>query len=307
MVCWNALVRRRIAGSGWGLALALAALTAAPAGAEGMFPPISIDPSDLSYTTVITVTNGTDSEVTFNRASNTCVPDAPQSITLPANGSARIRVTQKHSDDGVDNCYLAHHSVTYQDAADIGNTFGIQQYGNSNDPACLDIKIFVIFPIGQAVCPIASGSVLGPKSQIYENPGSQEVNVATTCPGNTSDCRGQSDRTMAFGFYVSRPEAFAVTAVNGNTAVAIDCVLSDATNAADDNACVSTSATVPLGAQAQLSLAGDCNRFYRLADRTNVQLICTAPVHRLANGAMVGNSQAWPDVTNGGTFTLTGN
>ena len=305
MACWNPLARWRIAGPGF--ALALVALAAHPAGAEGNFAQIPIDPSDLSYTTAITVSNGTDSPVTFNRASDTCVPDAPASITVPANDSTTISVTQKHSDDGTDNCYLAHHSITYQDAADIGNTFGVQQYGNSGDPACLDIKIFVIFQIGQAICPVASGSVSGPKSWIYENPGSQEVNVGTTCPGGTSNCRGQSGREMYSGFYISRPETFAATAANGNTAVDIDCVLSDVTNAADANACVAASATVPLGGQAQLSLAGYCNKFYRLEDRTNVELTCTAPVHKLPNGALVGNEQQWPNVANGGTFTLTGN
>ena len=62
-----------------------------------------------------------------------------------------------------------------------------------------------------------------------------------------------------------------------------------------------------IGAEAQLSLAGYCDKFYRIEDRTNVQLTCTAPVHQLPGGAFVGNEQQWADVANGGSYTLAGN
>lgn len=303
MAFWNSRAGTRLAALGSAFVLALAVSGAVPARAQH----IEIGPDALSYKTTITIKNGTDSPVTFNRASNTCVPDAPESITLAANESKTFSVTQKHSDDGLDNCYLAHHSITYQDAADIGNTFGVQQYGNSSDPACLDINIFVVFYIGQAICPVASGSVSGPTSWIYFNPGSQDPHVGTTCPGDISYCRGYgANREMFFGFYVSKPAAFAVSVVNADPAIAIDCVLTDLANAKDANACVSVSATVAIGAEGQLSLAGYCNKFYRTQDRTNVQLECTAPFHVTSGGAGSSLTVPWPNVTNGGTYTFSG-
>ncbi len=253
------------------------------------------------------MTNGTDGPVTFNRISDNCVPDAPESFTVAAHDSWSVTVTQKHSDDGLDNCYLSHHSLVYEDAANAGNTFGVQQYDNSGDPACLGIKIFVIFRVGQAICPVTQGSLSGPKSVMYFNPGSQTPQISTTCPGGIAQCRSQGGRTQMFGFYISNPEPFTVTAANGNTAAGMDCVLSDQAWPQDNNSCVTDAVGVQSGGQAVLSLAGSCGKFYRLADRTNVQLLCTIPVHRLESGALSGQTAEWPNVANGSSFTMTGN
>ncbi|MFO1144237.1 MAG: hypothetical protein U1E59_18035 [Amaricoccus sp.] len=268
--------------------------------------PISINPSQLSYTTSLTVRNGTDAPVTFRRIANTCVPDAPETFTVGAGETWNATVTQKHSDDGLDNCYLTHHSIVYEDAANAGNTFGMQQYDNSDDPACFDLKIFVLVPVGQATCPVAQGSLSKPTSGIYFNPGSQVPQVGTTCPGDLSNCRAQVGRNQAFGFYISKPEAFSVTAVNGNSLVAMDCVLTDLAAVQDGNSCVSETGSVPPGGKASLSLAGSCGKFYRISDRTNVQLQCATPLHRLESGALSSNAQKWQSVSDGGSYTLPG-
>lgn len=302
--CGRRLKSARIAGC----LLAVALLCVGPPAAKcaEQPSPISIGPTQLSYTTSLTVKNGTDGPVTFRRIANTCVPDAPESFTLGPGETWSATVTQKHSDDGLDNCYLTHHSIVYEDAANAGNTFGVQQYDNSSDPACLDISIFVIAPIGQALCPVAAGSLAKPTSAIYFNPGSQVPQVGTTCPGDMSNCRAQVGRNQAFGFYISRPEAFSVTAANGNGAVGMDCVLTDLAVAQDGNACVAESMSAPPGGEVVLSLGGSCGKFYRISDRTSVQLECATPLHRLENGGLTSNSQRWQAVADGGTYTLPG-
>ena len=266
--------------------------------------PIEIGPEELSYATTLTVKNGTDAPVTFNRIANTCVPDAPESFTVGVGETWTATVTQKHRDDGLDNCYVAHHSIVYADAASAGNTFGVQQYNNSSDPACLDITIFVLATVGQAICPVAQGSLSGPTSIIQFAPGSQEPHVVTSCPGDLPGCRDQWGRTQVFGFYISLPEAFTVTAVNGTGSVDMTCTLNDQAAVQDANACVTENASVPVGGQAAMSLAGSCGKYYRLADRTNVQLECDSAQQGQPGGPYTSYGYGWGPVTNGSSYTL---
>jgi hypothetical protein len=290
------------------LAAALLVIGIAPASRADEPKPIEIGPGsgELSYSTTLVLKNGTDAPVTFNRIANTCVPDAPASFTVGPGETWSASVTQKHSDDGLDNCYLTHHSIVYEDAANAGNTFGVQQYGSSDDVACLDIKIFVIVPVGQAICPVTQGSLSGPKSFMYFNPGSQTPQVRTTCPGDMTSCRGGGGRGILFGFYISKPEPFTVTAVNGNPTIAMDCVLTDLTAEADGNACVTETANILAGAQAAMTLGGSCGKFYRIADRTNVQLTCQTPMHQQQGGASVGATSQWQNIAEGSTYTMPG-
>jgi len=164
------------------------------------FKPIEISPSELSYYTMLSLRNGTDSSVTFVLGPNHCVVDAPASFTVEANGTWSHIFTQKHKDTGLDNCYGSNHSLIYQHSKDPNTRFGLEQSNSSGNYACLDIKIFVGFMMGQAICPVATGKTTGPTSKHIVN----TLDVLTTCPDGVPLCREQFGRTMQFGFLLSK-------------------------------------------------------------------------------------------------------
>lgn len=162
------------------------------------FPELEISPSLLSYETTLSLQNSTDSPVTFVLGQNHCVIDPPASFTVEAHGSWSQTFTQKHWDTGLDNCYGSNHSLIYQHSTDPNTRFGLEQSNSSNDPTCLGIKIFVVFMMGQTICPLATGHITGPESTLTRG------GVYTTCPDAVQDCRDQVGRTMLFGFELSK-------------------------------------------------------------------------------------------------------
>lgn len=178
------------------LMLTLAGVSVARAQQVYDYPPIEVGPAkgELSYFTEVIVKNGSDAPVTFNRTANQCVLDAPESFTVGAGQTHSFTVEQKQWDTGLDNCYAAHHRLAYQDAAQSGNSFDIQQYNSSDQPECLGITFFIIFPVAQAICPETTGRIA--KVHIYDGP-------KIVCPGGMPVCRAQGGRTQTFGFYVT--------------------------------------------------------------------------------------------------------
>lgn len=256
----------------------------------------------FKFTQQIAVRNNTDQAVTFVRGDTVCASASPDSFTVPANGSTEITVEQKHWDTGLDNCYATHHTIAYHDARNEKSGFRIQQYDNSNQWACLDIKYNIVAWINQAICPEGFGSVFGPVNEDGGD-GSQPVgwdgvhgSAPIRCPDGAPHCPPSDDGKSVeyFGFVIENPLDFTVI-VDNDTTESLDCSLTDLANKTDRNECVTNQPTVGPSKSA-ITLKGACgSNFYRLSERTNVLLLC------YLSGTNGDHLQSWTPVTNGST------
>jgi hypothetical protein len=244
-----------------------------------------------SFNQYIAIQNQTGQPMTFVRSAMVCVSASPDSFTVGANSTVTITVTQKYYDTGLDNCYATHHNITYQDSANSNSMFRIQQYNNSDQYACLDIKYNIIFWINQAICPEATGEVFGPTNS--------DQYLVVNCAGGIPNCPPSDNGSTAeyFGFLIMNPPPFTVTLNNQNQGQGVDCIFTDLNNKTDRNSCVVAYPSVNPGSKSAISLGGTCgNKFYRLSIRTNVQLLCY-----LSNTVYQG-VKTWVPTTNGATY-----
>ncbi len=248
-----------------------------------------------SFNQYIAIQNNTSQAMTFVRTAMICVSASPDSFTGGANSATTITVAQKYSDTGLDNCYAAHHNITYQDSANSSNMFRIQQYASSNDYSCLGVKYNAVIWINNAVCPESTGKVFGPY-----NDGNSPV---VSCSDGILNCPPRDDGSPAeyFGFVIMNPPPFTVTINNKNQGQGLDCVFTDLDNKTDRNSCVISYPSVAAGLKSAASLDGTCgNKTYRLLLRTNVQLVCY-----ISNTVYKG-AKTWVPTTNGATYNYPG-
>jgi hypothetical protein len=247
-----------------------------------------MDHSDVMQ--VISVRNNSSQPVTFTRTANTCVYDSPASFTVAANSSTTIQAKNKWWDTGLDNCYATQHVIAYQDAANAGNTFSVQQFNNSSLLACLDIKYNIIFWIHQAICPLATGSVFAPTNSDSNSNG-------LNCPADAEHCppTDNNSNTQWFGFAIEKPDDFSVV-IDNDTQSSLDCLLTDLNRKTDRNACTQVMTTVG-ASKSSITLPGLCGSiYYRAADRVNVQLLC------YVSGSNYVKTKSWSEVKSNTTY-----
>jgi hypothetical protein len=252
----------------------------------------------FKFTQQVRVRNNTGQPVTFVRGEVVCASQSPDSFTVAANGSAEITIEQKHWDTGLDDCYATHHTIAYHDSNNDKNSFRIQQYDNSDQWACLDIKYNIVAWINQAICPEAHGSVFGPVNDDSDPAVVCNNGICTpSCPPGAEYCPPSDDGRSVeyFGFVIENPVDFSVV-VDNDTNGSLDCNLTDLANKTDRNECVTSQPTVGPSKTA-ITLKGSCgSNFYRPSDRTNVILLC------YTSGTNGTNLQSWTPVTNGSTY-----
>ena len=288
--------------SGWMLALlAILALWPTAAGfGQDTDEAKRIEPGHLTFIMYMQVINGTADSVTFKRVSVNCVAGTPESFSVGPGEAWQINITQDYQDRGLDNCYLTAHDIKYRDVANSANTFSIHQDLNSDfDQACFEVDIFVMFRIGHSMCPYSTGNILKPTMDNSGHPVFSGWSPGKRiCPGGTR-CH-----TFGFGFYISPPQPFFVTAVNPDNRAAMSCTIIGEEVSPPDGACTSVSGDVPPGGTAEFRLQGQCGAFYKLEDRTNVTLSCSRWVN--ADQRFTGVEQKW-NVTPGGSYSLAPN
>lgn len=251
-----------------------------------------IDKLDFpSFPSNITITNTTASSVTFVRVSQICASSSPDSFTVAGHTSTSIQVIQKYYDTGLDNCFAAGHDILYQDQGNPANSLRIIQRPGTNQQFCLSVKALFV-SIGQ--CPEATGNVLGPAN-------GEGSFTSVSCPPSIQNCppwEGAENGTpnQNFGFVITDLPPFVVMLKNPSSNP-LACSLVDLNNKTDRNDCVRLEVDANPGLT-RFSLPAICpNKAYRLADRTNVQLLC------YIDGTNANGQQTWVPTTHDATYT----
>lgn len=155
------------------------------------------------FPTNIAVQNNTDQDITFVRTNVVCSSASPESFVAHAKSETQIQVWQDYHDHGLNNCYGRYHTVTYAQQDAPQNFLRVAQHLSSNDPACTDIKNYIVFWINYAVCPESGGNVIAPRGVQGNEPDSGN---GVFCPPSTPWCPpSDNGYQQYFGFVINPP------------------------------------------------------------------------------------------------------